>query len=122
MICATALLALIGAGCATTSTSTQDVANMLVASGFKTITPRTPEQQPRLQQIQVGQVAEIQKRAEPTSLSRPRLGMWSMWVGLRSTRIINKCALKASLRRKISRPLRCIRTHQCSGIQGVAGA
>jgi hypothetical protein len=60
MIGATALLALM-AGCATTTTSTQDVANMLVASGFKTISPRTTEQQQKLQQLQTGQVAMIQK-------------------------------------------------------------
>ena len=60
MIGATALLALM-AGCATTSTSTQDVANMLVASGFKTISPKTPAQQQKLQQLQTGQAAQIQK-------------------------------------------------------------
>jgi hypothetical protein len=59
MIGATALLALI-AGCATT-TSTQDQANMLVAAGFKTVTPKTPAQQQKLQQLQTGQVAQIQK-------------------------------------------------------------
>ena len=60
MIGATALLALIN-GCATTTTSTQDQANMLVAAGFKTITPKTPAQQQKLQQLQTGQVAQIQK-------------------------------------------------------------
>ena len=60
MIGATALLALIN-GCATTTTSTQDQANMLVAAGFKTITPKTPAQQQKLQQLQPGQVAQIQK-------------------------------------------------------------
>ena len=60
MIAATALLALI-AGCATTTTSTQDQANMLVAAGFKTISPKTSAQQQKLQQLQTGQVAQIQK-------------------------------------------------------------
>ncbi len=55
-----ALLALM-AGCATTATFPQDKANMLVAAGFKTITPRTPAQQQKLQQMQIGQVAMIQK-------------------------------------------------------------
>jgi len=50
------------AGCATTPiASTQDKANMLVAAGFKTISPKTAEQQQRLQQLQTGQVAQIQK-------------------------------------------------------------
>jgi len=54
------LLALM-AGCATTSTMTQDKANMLVAAGFKTITPKTAAQQQKLQQLQTGQVAMIQR-------------------------------------------------------------
>ena len=60
MIGVAALLALL-AGCGTTTTSTQDQVNMLVAAGFKTISPKTPEQQQRLQQLQTGQVAQIQK-------------------------------------------------------------
>ena len=63
MIGATALLTLM-AGCTTTTTttSTQDEArSMLVASGFKMITPKNAAQQQRLQQLQTGQVATIQK-------------------------------------------------------------
>ena len=60
MIGATVLLALM-AGCATTATFPQDKANMLVAAGFKTVTPRTAAQQQKLQQLQTGQVATIQK-------------------------------------------------------------
>jgi hypothetical protein len=56
----TALLALM-VGCATTQTITQDQRNMLVAAGFKAITPKTPAQQQKLQQLQTGQVAQIQK-------------------------------------------------------------
>src|SRR6476469_10411551 len=55
-----ALLALM-AGCATTATFPQDKANMLVAAGFKTITPRTAAQQQKLHQLQTGQVVTIQK-------------------------------------------------------------
>ena len=55
-----ALLALM-AGCATTATFPQEKANMLVAAGFKTITPKTAAQQQKLQQLQTGQVATIQK-------------------------------------------------------------
>ena len=72
MIGATVLLALM-AGCATTTTSIQDQANMLVAAGFKTITPKTPAQQQKLQQLQTGQVAQIQKMGGPITLSRTRL-------------------------------------------------
>ena len=64
MIGATALLALM-AGCATTTmTSTQDKESMLTAAGFKTVTPKTPAQQQKLQQLQVGQVAQIQKNGK----------------------------------------------------------
>src|SRR5678809_1474562 len=55
-----ALLALM-VGCATTATFPQDKANMLVAAGFKTVTPRTAAQQQKLHQLQTGQVVTIQK-------------------------------------------------------------
>jgi hypothetical protein len=55
-----ALLALMAA-CATTATFPQDKANMLVAAGFKTVTPKTAAQQQKLQQLQTGQIATIQK-------------------------------------------------------------
>ena len=63
MIGATALLTLM-AGCATTQTSTQDKRDMLVAAGFKTVTPKTPAQQQKLQQLQTGHVAQIQKNGK----------------------------------------------------------
>ena len=60
MVSVIALLALM-VGCATTATFPQEKANMLVAAGFKTITPRTAAQQQKLQQLQTGQVATIQR-------------------------------------------------------------
>src|SRR4029077_9306576 len=60
MIGTTVLLALM-AGCATTATFPQEKASMLVAAGFKTITPKTAAQQQKLQQLQTGQVATIQR-------------------------------------------------------------
>ena len=63
MIGVTALLALL-AGCTTTQTDIQDKRSMLVAAGFKTITPKTPAQQQKLQQLQVGQVAQVQKNGK----------------------------------------------------------
>jgi hypothetical protein len=59
MISAIALLALT-VGCATT-TSTQNKESMLVAAGFKTVTPKTPAQQQKLQKLPPGKVAMIQK-------------------------------------------------------------
>jgi hypothetical protein len=59
MISVIALLAL-SVGCATT-TSTQNTESMLVASGFKVVTPKTPAQQQKLQKLPPGKVAQINK-------------------------------------------------------------
>src|SRR2546423_1063673 len=61
MISITALLAL-AVGCATTQTGTQNKESMLVASGFKVITPKTPAQQQKLQQLPPGHVAMINRK------------------------------------------------------------
>src|SRR5213593_4463307 len=60
MISVIALLAL-AVGCATTS-STQNKESMLVASGFKVITPKTAAQQQKLQQLPPGHVAMINRK------------------------------------------------------------
>src|SRR5467141_3794672 len=60
MISVIALLALT-VGCATTQTSTQNRESMLVASGFKTVTPKTPAQQQKLQKLPPGKVTMINK-------------------------------------------------------------
>ena len=59
MISVIALLALT-VGCATTS-STQNKESMLVASGFKVITPKTAAQQQKLQALPPDHVTLIQK-------------------------------------------------------------
>jgi hypothetical protein len=61
-IAVVALLALT-AGCATTS-STQNKESMLVASGFKTVTPKTPAQQQKLQKLPPGKVTMINKKGK----------------------------------------------------------
>jgi hypothetical protein len=61
MISAIALLTLT-AGCATTQTSTQNRESMLVAAGFKTVTPKTPAQQQKLQKLPPGKVTMINKK------------------------------------------------------------
>src|SRR6266536_5058784 len=50
-------------GCATTA-STQNRENMLVASGFKVITPKTPAQQQKLQNLPPGKVTMVQKNGK----------------------------------------------------------
>src|SRR6184192_404444 len=60
MISVAALLALT-IGCASTQTSTQNRENMLVASGFKVITPKTTAQKQKLQNLPPGKVTMIQK-------------------------------------------------------------
>jgi len=63
MISITALLAL-AIGCATTQTSTQNRESMLVAAGFKTVTPKTPAQQQKLQKLPPGKVTMINKKGK----------------------------------------------------------
>ena len=48
-------------GCATTQTSTQNRESMLVASGFKVITPKTTSQKQELQNLPPGKVTMVQK-------------------------------------------------------------
>jgi hypothetical protein len=49
-------------GCATsTQTSTQNKESMLLAAGFKTITPKTATQKQKLQNLPPGKIAMIQK-------------------------------------------------------------
>src|SRR5215813_9932971 len=48
-------------GCATTQAATQNRENMLVASGFNVITPKTAAQQQKLQNLPPGKVTMIQK-------------------------------------------------------------
>jgi hypothetical protein len=51
-------------GCATTQSSTQNKESMLVASGFKVITPKTAAQQQKLQNLPPGKVTMIQKKGK----------------------------------------------------------
>jgi hypothetical protein len=50
--------------CASTQTSTQNKESMLVASGFKVITPKTTAQQQKLQNLPPGKVTMIQKNGK----------------------------------------------------------
>jgi hypothetical protein len=59
MISVISLLALT-VGCATTA-NTQNKESMLVASGFKTITPKTAAQQQKLQQLPPGKMAMVNR-------------------------------------------------------------
>jgi hypothetical protein len=56
IVCAALLV-----GCATTQTTTQNRESMLVAAGFKVITPKTAAQQQKLQNLPPGKVTMIQK-------------------------------------------------------------
>jgi hypothetical protein len=57
---AIALLALV-VSCASTQTAVENKESMLVAAGFKVITPKTPAHQQKLQQLPPGKIAMIQK-------------------------------------------------------------
>jgi hypothetical protein len=52
---------LLSVSCSTTQTSTQNRESMLVASGFKVITPKTTAQQQKLQNLPPGKVTMVQK-------------------------------------------------------------
>jgi len=53
------------AGCATSSqTSMQSKESMLVAAGFKTITPKTAAQKQKLQNLPPGKVTMVQKKGK----------------------------------------------------------
>ena len=56
IVCAALLV-----GCATPQTTTQNRESMLVAAGFKVITPKTAAQQQKLQNLPPGKVTMIQK-------------------------------------------------------------
>ena len=63
LISAWALLAL-ALGCASSTPTTQNKQNMLVAAGFKAITPKTTAQQQKLQALPPGQLAQITKNGQ----------------------------------------------------------
>jgi hypothetical protein len=60
----TAAVIVLSLGCATTQTSTQNRESMLVASGFKVITPKTAAHQQKLQNLPPGKVTRIQKKGK----------------------------------------------------------
>ncbi len=62
MISSLALLTFIG--CSTTQSNVQNKESMLIASGFKTITPKTPAQQQKLQKLPPDKVTMIQKKGK----------------------------------------------------------
>ena len=60
LVSAWALLALAD-GCTSTSTQTQNEQDLLIAAGFKVVTPKTTVQQQKLQSLPPGQLAMITK-------------------------------------------------------------
>jgi hypothetical protein len=60
----TATVTVLSLGCATTQTSTQNRESMLVAAGFKVITPKTAAQKQKLQNLPAGKVTRIQKKGK----------------------------------------------------------
>jgi hypothetical protein len=52
-------------GCATAQTTTQNREGILMAAGFKVITPKTAAQKQKLQNLPPGKVTMVQKRGKP---------------------------------------------------------
>ena len=111
MISVIALLALT-AGCTTTS-STQNKESMLVADGFKVITPKTAAQQQKLQQLPPGNIAMINKNGRTYYIFPDAAHNQAYVGGPHDYRLTNKSAPQITLRTSISRPLKCTgRSHE----------
>src|SRR5262249_38821224 len=109
-------------GCATTQAATQNRENMLVASGFNVITPKTAAQQQKLQNLPPGKVTMIQKAGRLITSSRTRRITRPMSEDPSSTGIIMSCARQISSPRRTWKPPRCTRTRRWNGVYGAAGA
>ena len=120
MIGVIALLALMAA-CATTASFPQEKANMLVAAGFKTISPKTAAQQQKLQQLQTGQVATIQKNGRTYYIvADPHQNL--VYVGgPHEYQAYQQLRAQKQLAQENLQTAECIRTQQCSRMHGVAG-
>ena len=87
-------------GCATTQTSTQNRESMLVASGFKVITPKTAAQQQKLQALPPGKVTMIQKNGKTyyvfpdPSNNRAYIGRPKDYQAYQQLRATNKLAME----------------------------
>ena len=104
--------------CASTQTTTQHRESMLVASGFKVITPKTAAQKQKLQNLAAGTVTMI-KKSKKTYYVFPDPAHNQAYVGgPKEYRLINSSAPTRSSPGKISRTPRCIRTRRCSGAVG----
>src|SRR6266536_3187005 len=86
------------AGCATTQSSTQNRESMLVAAGFKVITPKTAAQQQKLQALPPDKVTMIQKNGktyyvfpDPTN-NRAYIGRPKEYQAYQQLRATNKLA------------------------------
>jgi hypothetical protein len=101
------LLATITAGCAVlllscanTQTSTQNRESMLVAAGFKVITPKTAAQQQKLQKLPRGKVTMIQKKGKTYYIfpdpanNRAYIGRPKEYQAYQQLRATNKLAME----------------------------
>ena len=84
-------------GCATTHTNTQNRESMLVASGFKVITPKTAAHKQKLPNLPPGKVTMIQKGKKTYYIFPDPAHTKHTWGDPRSTRLTNSSALKISL-------------------------
>ena len=114
--CAAALLA----SCASTQSTTQNKESMLVASGFKVITPKTAAQKQKLQNLPAGTVTMVKKGKKKFSSFPIQLTIRRMLAAPESIRLINSFAPTRSSPGKTFRTPRCIRTRRWNGAPGKA--
>jgi hypothetical protein len=94
---------------------------MLVASGFKVITPKTPAQQQKLQNLPPGKMTMIQKKGK-TYYIFPDPAHNQAYVGRpRQYQTYLQMRADKKLARKISELLRCTRTLKWNGVSGADG-
>src|SRR5262249_28264116 len=108
------------AGCATTA-STQNKESMLVASGFKVITPKTGAQQQKLQQLPPGHMAMINRQGKTYYIFPDAAHNQAYVGGPQEYRLTNNSAPQITLPTRISRPPKCIRTQPWTGVRGAGG-
>ena len=108
-------------GCATTQTTTQNRESMLVASGFKVITPKTAKQQQKLQNLPPSKITMIQKRGKTYYIFPDPTHNLTYVGGPKEYQRTNSFVLQTSLLRRISKPPICTRTRPWSGVYGAEG-
>ena len=94
------------AGCASTQTQTQNKENLLIAAGFKVITPHTAAQQQRLQALPPDKVTLVPKNGKTYYVFPDTANNQAYVGGPNNIKLISNFACKLNWPTKILRPQR----------------